>query len=50
MAKMEEDVVEKYQPKFYKHYVDDIINRRKRNQVDLVQWLKQLPSETQKRF
>ena len=30
MAKME-DVVEKYQPKFYKRYVDDIINRRKKN-------------------
>ena len=31
MAKMEDDVVEKYQPKFYKRYVDDIINRRKKN-------------------
>ena len=36
MAKMEDDVVEKYQPKFYKRYVDDIINRRKKNQVDLL--------------
>ena len=36
MAKMEEDVVEKYQPKFYKRYEDDIINRRKKNQVDLL--------------
>ena len=36
MSKMEDDVVEKYQPKFYKRYVDDIINRRKKNQVDLL--------------
>ena len=36
MAKMEDDVVEKYQPKFYKRYVDDIINRCKKNQVDLL--------------
>ena len=36
MAKMKDDVVEKYQPKFYKRYVDDIINRRKKNQVDLL--------------
>ena len=36
MAKMEDDVVEKYQPKFYKRYVDDIINRRKENQADLL--------------
>ena len=28
MAKMEDDIVEKYQLKFYKHYVDDIINHR----------------------
>ena len=33
MAKMEDDVVEKCQPKFYKRYVDNIINRRKKNQV-----------------
>ena len=33
MAKMEDDVVEKYQLKFYKRYVDDIINRRKKNKV-----------------
>ena len=30
MAKMKDDIVEKYQPTFYKRYVDDIINRRKR--------------------
>ena len=36
MAKMENDIVEKYQLKFYKHYVDDIINRRKKNQEDLL--------------
>ena len=36
MSKMEDDVVEKYQPKFYKRYVDDIINRRKENQADLL--------------
>ena len=36
MSKMEDDVVEKYQPKFYKRYVDDIIYRRKKNQVDLL--------------
>ena len=28
MAKMEDDIVEKYQLKFYKRYVDDIINHR----------------------
>ena len=36
MAKMEDDAVEKYQPKFYKRYVDDLINRRKENQADLL--------------
>ena len=36
MAKMEEYVVEKDQPKFYKRYKDDIINRHKKNQVDLL--------------
>ena len=36
MAKMEDDVVEKYQPKFYKRYVDDLINCGKKNQVDLL--------------
>ena len=36
MAKMEDDIVEKYQPMFYKRYVDDIINRCKKNQVDLL--------------
>ena len=35
MAKMEDDV-EKYQNTFYKRYVDDIINRRKKNQVDIL--------------
>ena len=36
MAKMKDDIVEKYQPTFYKRYVDDIINRRKKDQVDLL--------------
>ena len=36
VANMEDDIVEKYQPTFYKRYVDDIINRRKKNQVDLL--------------
>ena len=36
MAKMEDDIVEKHQPKFYKRYVDDIIKCRKKNQVDLL--------------
>ena len=36
MAKTENDLVEKYQPKFYKRYVDDIINCRKKNQVDIL--------------
>ena len=36
MAKVEDDEVEKYQPKFYKRYVGDISNRRKKNQVDLL--------------
>ena len=36
MAKMEDDIVEKYQLKFYKRYVDDIINRRKKNKVDVL--------------
>ena len=36
MAKMEDDVVEKYQSKFYKRYVDGITNRRKKNEVDLL--------------
>ena len=35
-AKMEDDVVEKHQSKFDKRYVDDIINHRKKNQVDLL--------------
>ena len=35
MAKVEDGVEEKYQPKFYKRYVDNIINRRKKNQEDL---------------
>ena len=36
MAKMVDDIVEKHKPKFYKRYVDDIINRRKKNEVDLL--------------
>ena len=36
MAKMNKDIVEKPQPKFYKCYVDDIINCPKKNQVDLL--------------
>ena len=36
MAKMNKDIVEKLQPKFYKCYVDDIINCPKKNQVDLL--------------
>ena len=35
MAKMEDDAVEKYQPKFYKRYVDDIIKCRKKKQAGL---------------
>ena len=33
---MDKDIVEKPQPKFYKCYVDDIINCPKKNQVDLL--------------
>ena len=33
---MVDDIVEKHKPKFYKRYVDDIINRRKKNEVDLL--------------
>ena len=36
MDQTEDDIVEKYQPTFYKSYIDDIINRRKKNQVDLL--------------
>ena len=36
MAKMEYDIIEKYQPTFYKRYVEDIVNRRKKNQVYLL--------------
>ena len=36
MAKMDKDIVEKPQPKFYKCCVDDIINCPKKNQVDLL--------------
>ena len=36
MSEMEDDVVEKCQPNFYKHYLGDIINRRKMNQVDIL--------------
>ena len=44
MAKMEDDIVEKYQPKFYKCYVDGIINcpkktsRSSRSSRSFVQW------------
>ena len=33
---MEDDIVEKYQRTFYKRYVNGIINRRKKNQVDFL--------------
>ena len=33
---MEDDIVEQHQPKFYKCYVDDMINHRKKNQVDIL--------------
>ena len=36
MDKMEDEIVEKHQPKFYKRYVDDIVNPCKKNQVDLL--------------
>ena len=36
MAKMEDNMVEKYPPTFYERYVDDIINHCKKNQVDLL--------------
>ena len=36
MTKIEDDVVEKYQSKFYKRYVDGITNWRKKNEVDLL--------------
>ena len=32
---MKDDIVETHQLKFYKRYVDDIINRCKKNQVHL---------------
>ena len=35
MAKMEDAIVEKHQPKFYKHYVGDRWIVVKKNQVDL---------------
>ena len=34
MMKMENDVVKPTKPSFYKRYVDDIINRRKKNTID----------------
>ena len=36
MAKMEDDIVEKHEPNFYKRYIDDIINCRENNQVDFL--------------
>ena len=36
MAKIEDEIVEKYQPKCYICYIDDIINCHKKNQVDLL--------------
>ena len=33
MSKMEDGIVGKRQPKVYKHYVDDTINRRKNNYI-----------------
>ena len=32
MTKIEDDIVEKHQPTFYKLYIDDIFNRRKKKQ------------------
>ena len=36
MRKMEDNIVEKHQPKFYKLYVDDIVNHRKKIQVNIL--------------
>ena len=36
MAKMKNDIVENHKPKFYKCYVDGIINRREKSEVDLL--------------
>ena len=36
MVEMEDDIVEKYRPTFYKRYVDTIFNCRKKDQVDLL--------------
>ena len=34
MTKTEREVVNPFKPKFYKRFVDDIINRRNKNQPD----------------
>ena len=36
MAKMEDDTLENHQPKLYKRYVGDKINRHKKDQVGLL--------------
>ena len=36
MVKMENDIVIPHKPIFYKRYVDDIINRRKKHEEDLL--------------
>ena len=36
MTEIEDDIVENHQPKFYICYVDDKLNRCKKNQVDLL--------------
>ena len=36
MGKMEDNIAEKHQPKFYKLYVDDIVNHCKKNQVNIL--------------
>ena len=43
IAKMENNIVTPHKPIFYKRYVDDIINRRKKHGEDLL--FKKLPSE-----
>ena len=43
IAKMENNIVTPHKPIFYKRYVDDIINRSKKHEEDLL--FKKLPSE-----
>ena len=43
IAKMENNIVAPHKPIFYKRYVDDKINRRKKHEEDLL--FKKLPSE-----